>query len=445
MLHDLHRRIETFLFDPPPQPALSLLSRVLRYPYALIRDVIHGELTLRAMSLVYTTLLSLAPILALAFSVLKGLGYGKSFQPLLFQFLQPLGQDKAMDLTNNMMNTINSVRSGVLGSLGLALLIYYVISTVQKVEESFNFVWRVEQPRSLTRRFAEYLSVMTVGPLLLAAAIGVFTALSRSDAAQSITHLGFIAWIADHLKHLTPMLLVSAAFSFAYGFIPNTKVQIKTALIGGITAGALWTAGGVLFTHFVASSTKTALIYAGFAIVIVALIWIYLSWLILLIGAQLSFYVQHPQSLRHGHRQVRMTPGLQERIGLSIMYLIAYHFKHGDSRWNMNRLSRHLDIPVTELRPIINALIQSRLLVATDDDGFVPARDIAQIYLHQVLDAVRHDAHGTHVAHLRTLVAADDIAAQLTAALHQAVQGKTLAEWTDQSPVTSLLHTGNRH
>ncbi|MES1190224.1 MAG: YihY/virulence factor BrkB family protein [Steroidobacter sp.] len=448
MLQQLHRRIEAFLFDPPQQPLLSLASLVLRYPYALIRDVLHGELTLRAMSLVYTTLLSLAPLMALAFSVLKGLGYGQYFQPMLYQFLQPLGHDKATELTTNMMSTINSVRSGVLGSLGLALLIYYVISTVQKVEESFNFVWRVEQPRSLTRRFTEYLSVMTVGPLLLAAAIGVFGALSRSDAAQTITHLGFIAWIANHLKHLTPMLLVSAAFSFVYGFIPNTKVRIRTALIGGVTAGALWTAGGVLFTRFVASSTQTALIYAGFAIVIVALIWIYVSWLILLIGAQLTFYVQHPQSLRHGHRDVSMTPELLERIALSIMYLIGYHFKHDDHHWNLSRLSRHLDIPVVVLRPIVNALIKSRLLVATEDDALVPARDLAHIHLHQILDAVRDDHRDdghAHVSHLRTLVAADEIAAQIRTALHHSLHGRTLAEWTEQSPVTSLLHAGNRH
>lgn len=442
MLHQLHQRIQMFLFEPR-QPSLAL--RALRYLYALIRDVIQGELTLRAMSLVYTTLLSIAPLMALAFSVLKGLGYGQSFQPLLYQFLQPIGDAKAAELTSKLMSTINNVRSGVLGSLGLALLIYTVISMAQKVEASFNFVWRVEQPRSIARRLGEYLSVMTVGPLLLAAAIGVFTALSRSDAALTITHLGFIAWLLNHLKHLTPMLLVSAAFSFTYSFIPNTKVRIKPALIGGITAGALWTAGGVLFTHFVARSTQTALIYAGFAILIVALFWIYISWLILLIGAQLSYYVQHPQSLRVGHREVHITPALQERIGLSVMYLIAYHFKHHDRQWSLNRLSRRLDIPPAVLRPVVTALLNSHLLLVTEDDDFVPARDLAHIYLHQILDAVRHDFHDTHIPHLRTIIAADEIATQIKAALHHGMQDKTLAEWAEQPPVTTLLHAGDGH
>src|SRR5437588_394406 len=215
MLHLFHQHLRQLLFTPQQQPWLSLTQRFLRYPYALVRDILQGQLILRAMSLVYTTLLSIAPLMALAFSLLKGLGYGQYLQPLIYQFLQPIGDAKAAELTNNMMSTINSVRGGVLGSLGLAILIYTVISTIQKVEESFNFVWRVEQPRSLARRFGDYLSVMIVGPVLMAAAIGVFTAVSKSDAAQELTHLGAVAWLLNIFKHLAPFLLISAAFSFA--------------------------------------------------------------------------------------------------------------------------------------------------------------------------------------------------------------------------------------
>ena len=417
---------------------MSPLLRTLRYPYALIRDVLQGQLTLRATGLVYTTLLSIAPLMALAFSILKGLGFGQSFQPLLFQFLQPIGDAKALELTNNMMSTINNIRSGVLGSLGLVLLIYTVVTTIQKVEESFNFVWRVEQPRSVARRFGEYLSVMVVGPVLIAAAIGVFTALSRSDAGITITHLSAGSRLSNVFKHLTPFMLVSVAFSFVYGFIPNTKVRIQSAVIGGVTAGAIWTAVGILFTRFVASSTQTALIYAGFAIVIVTLIWIYTSWLILLIGAQLSFYVQHPTSLRVGHREVHITPAIQERVGLSVMYLIAHNFKHDTRQWTLSRLSRYLDIPIAVLRPVLNALMNSHLLIITEEEGYVPARDLAEIQLSQVLDAVRNDVHETRTPHLRTIAAADEMAAQIKSSLDAGLQGKTLAEWVATTPHVQL-------
>ena len=438
MLQQLYQRIQHLLFEPQQSRWLSRVLYFLRFPYALIRDIAQGQLTLRAMSLVYTTLLSIAPLLALAFSILKGLGYGQSFQPLLLQFFQPLGDVKAAELTSSMMSTINNIRSGVLGSLGLVLLIYAVITTIQKVEESFNFVWRVEQPRSLARRFGEYLSVMIVGPVLMAAAIGVFTWLSHSDAGQTFTHLGLTSWISNKFKHLTPFMLVSVAFSFVYGFIPNTKVRAKAAITGGIAAGAIWTVVGVLFTRFVAGSTQTALIYAGFAIVIVALIWVYTSWLILLVGAQLSFYVQHPQSLRAGHRDLQLTPLLQERIGLSVMYLIAHNFKHDTRQWTLSRLSRYLDIPIAVLQPLLSAFMKAQLLIVTEDDGYVPARDIAEIQLSQVLDAIRDDVHGSRIPDLRTINAADEMAALIKSALHSGLHGKTLADWVASSSHAQL-------
>ena len=145
--------LERWLFEPPEsiygQP-LWKLTRILRYPYALIRDILRGDLTLRAMSLVYTTLLSIVPLIAVSFSVLKGLGYHRELEPVLYAFLEPLG-DRGYELTRQITTFVDNVRGDVIGSLGVLFLLYYTMSMIQKVEESFNFVWRVEQPRSLMR------------------------------------------------------------------------------------------------------------------------------------------------------------------------------------------------------------------------------------------------------------------------------------------------------
>src|SRR5688572_32989757 len=149
MIAPLLARLEQWLFEPPESiigRPLWKLTRILRFPYALMRDISRGDLTLRAMSLVYTTLLSIVPIIALSFSVLKGLGYHRELEPILYSFLEPIG-DRAYELTAQVMQFVDNVSGGVLGSLGLIFLLYTLISTVQKVEESFNFVWRVEQPR----------------------------------------------------------------------------------------------------------------------------------------------------------------------------------------------------------------------------------------------------------------------------------------------------------
>src|SRR3954447_8443617 len=190
MLAPLISRLEQWLFEPPESLAgkpLWWTAHILRYPYALLRDVFRGDLTLRAVSLVYTTLLSIVPLIALTFSVLKGFGFHRDLEPVLYKFLQPLG-DRAYDLTAQIMGFVDNARGGLLGSLGLVFLIYSAISMVQKIEESFNFVWRVEQPRSFGRRFSEYLSVMIVGPALIVAALGLIAAFGSSSVMRWIGH-----------------------------------------------------------------------------------------------------------------------------------------------------------------------------------------------------------------------------------------------------------------
>ena len=134
--------------------------RALRTVSMLVRDMVEGQLTLRAMSLVYTTLLSIVPLLALSFSVLKAFGVSNQIQPMLQQLLEPLG-DKGVEITQRIVGFIENMNVGVLGALGLGLLLYTAISLMQKIEESLNYIWHIPQPRRLGERFSRYLSVLT--------------------------------------------------------------------------------------------------------------------------------------------------------------------------------------------------------------------------------------------------------------------------------------------
>lgn len=430
MIQPLLSRIEQWLFEPPESligKPLWTLARILRYPYALIRDVLRGDLTLRAMSLVYTTLLSIVPLLALSFSVVKGLGYHRDLEPVLYSFLEPLG-DRAYELTAQVMSFVDNVRGGVLGSIGLLFLLYTTISMVQKVEESFNFVWRVEQPRSFARRFSEYLSVMVVGPTLIVAAFGLLGAASNSALMQRVGAYEPFGTMLVVVGHLTPYLLVSGVFTFMYGFIPNCQVRFRAALIGGLFAGALWAASGAIFTSFVASSTRTMVIYAGFAIVIVTLFWLYISWLVLLLGAQLAFYVQNPQYLRPGRGEIRLNSSLRERVALSIMYLIVSDYRDAHKRWTINALADHLGLPGAALGPIVTALERKNLLLLADDDTWVPGRDPELIELTDVLDAVRNDTAGPRLGKIRDIAPAVSAARAAEAALKESLAGKTVKD-----------------
>ncbi len=390
---DPRRRIERLLFDrhaPMPLKQAEWLLGFLRYPYAIVRDLLTGELNLRAMGLVYTTLLSLVPLFAFAFAVLKGLGVHRDLEPLLFEFLRPIG-DRAADLTAQIMGFVEKIRGGVLGSLGLAFLVYTVITTVQKLESAFNFAWHVERPRSVMRRISEYLSLMVIGPVFLVIAFGLFGAVAHHETMRWLTSHEPLGTIIRGMGYAGPYLFVTGVFTFLYAFIPNTRVRFLPALAGGLTTGLLWAMSGALFTRIVAASTNMVAIYAGFAIFLAALIWIYLSWLILLIGAQLSFYVQNPRYLRAGQAPVRLTSRLRERIALTVMLLIGRNFVSGARPWRLRGLAEQLEIPGSALESVVEGLEHAGLVTTTDEEEVLPARDIESIGMHDILTAVRDE------------------------------------------------------
>jgi membrane protein len=429
---DLRRRIEQLLFDrhaPIPLKQAEWLLGFLRYPYALVRDLLTGELNLRAMGLVYTTLLSLVPLVAFAFAVLKGLGVHRDLEPLLFEFLRPIGE-RAGELTTQIMSFVEKVRSGVLGSVGLAFLLYTVVTTIQKLEGAFNFAWHVERPRSLMRRISEYLSLMVIGPVFLVVAFGLLGAVAEQEIMRWLMSHEPLGTIIRGLGYAGPYLFVTSVFTFFYVFIPNTRVRLRPALAGGVTAGTLWAMSGMIFTKIVAASTNMVAIYAGFAIFLAALIWIYLSWLILLIGAQLSFYVQNPRYLRAGQAPVRLTSRLRERLALSVMLLIARNFVSGAKPWRLRGLAEQLEVPGSALETVIEALEHAGLLTTTDEEEVLPARDLESIGMHDILTAVRDERqYETWLLwRARTEPLADSIADSVEAVIRERTAGMTLRE-----------------
>ena len=426
------RQVEQVLFEPDRQPHLPLLRRllsVLRYPYALLRDLWHGDLNLRAMSLVYTTLLSIVPLAAFAFAVLKGFGLHRDLEPVIYEFLKPTGP-RASEMTAQVMDFIDNTHGTVLGSLGLVFLLYAIVTTVQKVEEAFNFAWHVEQPRSLVRRISEYLSLMVVGPIFVVVVLGLFGALSDTRLAHWLaTHPPFGQMLAV-MGRAAPYVVVMSVFSFLYTFVPNTRVHAKAAIVGGIVAGLLWAASGALFTKIVVASTRMVAIYAGFAIFLVTLIWVYVSWMILLIGAQLSFYVQNPRYLRAGQAQIRLTSRLRERLALSVMYLAGRSFLGGGPAWNLRELAERLEVPGSALTSVTESLEKAGLLLVTEKEQLVPGRALDQIGVHDILTAVRDEQQYESwlLARARTEPDADAIADAVEAAIRERTDQETLRD-----------------
>jgi membrane protein len=426
---NLFDRLEDGLFQKSRDmgPPWGAPLRWLRYPAALIRDWLGGEISVRAMSLAYTTLLSLVPLMVFSFAILKGLGARGDLKVILREFFRPMG-GAATQLTESVMQFVVNMRGELLGSIGLAFLVYTVVTTIQKVEASFNFVWRVERPRSFGRRFAEYLSVMILGPILLAVAIGLLGSAEHSPLAQWLHAVAPLAGILGFLGQIVPYGIVAVVFTFMYAFVPNTHVQFRAALIGGVSAGVIWALVGKVFTAVIVYSSQLVAVYTGFAIVLTTLVWVYLSWLILLIGAQLAFYVQFPQYLRHGQESIELSGTDRELMSLSIMYLIGRDYGAGTGLWDVGRLAAELDVPGSALAPVLARLERGGLIVATEKEQFVPGRDPARILLVDILEAVRTLQVGRLAIEVRREPAADRIIGEVEAAVRQRLGARSLEE-----------------
>lgn len=394
MIPTLRSRIDALIWgDTLERRGVSgrVAAIILRYLYGLIRDMFSGQLTLRAMSLVYTTLLSIVPLIAFSFSVLQGFGVHNRLEPLLFELLAPLGNQGA-EITRRVIELVDGVRGGVLGGISLAFFIYTAISMVQKVEESFNYVWYVSKSRNLARRLTHYTIVLLIGPVVIVVALGMIASLRSTAVVQFFLTNEMLGPLFVATSRLTPYLLVFAVFTFLYMYMPNTRVRFKAALIGGIAGGFIWATLSTLFTTFVVLSSRTQLIYSGFAVAIIALIWLYLNWLVLLIGAQLAYYFQNPAFLRIGRREPRLSNAMRERLALNIMLLVGGAFRDPSRSITIGEISDSLQIPSITLTPVVEALDDGGLLAMTEEEDLLPGREMATIRLDDILSVVR--VHG---------------------------------------------------
>ncbi len=409
-----------------------ILANVLRYAVALVRDMSAGGLMMRSMSLVYTTLLSVVPLLAFSFSVLKGFGVHNQLEPVLYTMLEPLGAQGA-EITRQVIDLVDNVEGGVLGGISFAFFIYTAISMVQKIEESFNYVWHVAKRQNFARRMVEYLVVLLIGPVIIFVALGMIASLRSNAIVQFFLSVDFLGPIVVVTSKLTPYLLVTGVFTFLYMYMPNTRVRFRSALIGGLAAGFAWASISVIFATFVVYSSRTLLIYSGFAIAITTLIWLYMNWLILLIGSQLAFYHQNPAYLRIGRREPRLSNSMREHLALNIMFLIGRAFRNGDSSETIRTLAHHMRIPSVTLTPIVDGLESKKLLTLTESEELVPAREMSRIKLTDVLAVVRIHGETGSYRDPKWENAIHGLGVELDSAIASTVGDQTLAQLLDKA------------
>jgi len=374
------------------QPRLErFVHRFARVSYAISRDLMQGTLTLHAMSLVFTTMLAIVPLVAITVSLLRYFNVQDRFLPMLEHLLLPMGQ-KGQQMHDAIIKVVDELNVGVLGVVGLLMLFYLVISLVQKVEHALNQIWYVANTRSVSRRFTNFISVVIVGPVLVISAVSLVSGFLESPEVSEVLAIKPLGVLFLILTDMMPSLVLIVAFSCFYVMVPNTRVSAGCALAGAVVASIAWQIAGTAFTAFVASSARYDLIYSGFAVGIVALLWLYTSWLILLLGSSVAFYIQNDNYITRTIH-VKGSPSQLEELALRIMLDIARHQEQKGEPIKQAKLESMPGISGLLVRQVVEVLLKGRLIIDAGEGGesFVLTRSSDLVTVADILTLVRRE------------------------------------------------------
>ena len=358
----------------------------------VIRDFIADRCLLQASALTYASLLAIVPLLALMFSLLKGLGVQNTLEPIILQQFA-VGSEQ---IISEIIRYIENTNVGRLGVAGMVTLFLTVLMLLSNIEKSFNSVWGVEETRPLFRRFADYFSVVMIGPIFILVAISMTSTLQSTAFLQALREMAYVGDVIVLVFKVLPYVGMWIAFMALYIFMPNTKVNIRAAVIGGIFGGTLWQLAQWGYVHFQVGMSRYNAIYGTMAALPILMVWIYLSWLIVLLGLEVTYASQNLRTVRREIRGVKVNYSSRELAALNIMLVLGEAFVRGERSWTMTRIASTLDLPPRLARYILSQLVQLGFLSEVnreedDDVAYQPGRTPQKILLHEVVKGLRED------------------------------------------------------
>ncbi|MGH7794102.1 MAG: YhjD/YihY/BrkB family envelope integrity protein [Candidatus Binatia bacterium] len=367
-------------------------SQSWRLASAALHKYYADQLSVRAASLSYWTLLSLVPLLAVTFSVLKAFGGQDFILPFLIEVLEPLGAGR-IEIAKRIVEFVNNTNVGVLGAVGVAGLFYTVVALIGNVEEALNQTWRAQPVRNWTRRYGEFLGMLLVGPVLLFATLAMIAAAQSYWLVERLIELpGFGLALALLTQQVMPFFFLWAGFTFLYKMVPSAEVHWRSALFGGAVAAILWHLAGIAFATFVANSVNYTAIYSGFAILVVFFIWLNVAWLIVLIGGMMAYLHQHAGLYVRGQSVDTLDYAVQEWLTLSALVETARHYISGDGPMTEKQLSDRLGVSLAQVDDIVDRFVRRGVLLrSADPPGVSLARAPETIPASDILKIARGD------------------------------------------------------
>jgi len=377
----------------------SFLIRQLRIVILAIRGYDEDRCLLRASSLTFYTLLSIVPIVAMFFGVAKGFGFERRLQAELFDRFP--GQEEVLSQIISFSNSLlEQTQGGLIAGIGLLVLFWSVLKVLGHIEMALNDIWGIEESRSWGRKFSDYFSIMLISPILvlMSGSVTVFITTQVAQITQRVALLGIFSPLISILLKLIPYVLIWILFTILYIIMPNTKVNFKAGLLGGVVAGTLYQIAQWAYISFQIGAAKYNAIYGSFAALPLFLMWLQISWWIVLFGAELSFANQNVDTYEYEPDSLKVSPGFKRLLALQIAHLLIKKFENGDRPLTDSQISARLEMPIRLVHSVLFDLAESGLAseIKTKSDkefAYQPARDINKMTIQYVLEAL--DQKGT--------------------------------------------------
>lgn len=367
---------------------------VSRLIYMVSTGFLADHCIIRASALTFTTILSIVPLLAVAFSISKGFGLQNA--DFFRDFLMGVSAGRA-EVVDKILQYIANTNVKTLGWIGVGTLLITVFTTVGNVERAFNNIWGVKKGRTSWRKFTDFFSIIVICPIIVLVAASFTVAVQKLELVHEfVTNPGYDGLEKFVLK-LISLALVWVGFTFVYAFVPNTRVRLRSAVAGGVVAGTLWQSAQWFYIHWQIGFTKYNAIYGSFAQLPLFLVWLYISWIIVLLGAELSYAVQHLGSFVRRGLSENISPLSRQKVAVAALAHIAARFAAGLSPLSAAELSRALHLPEDVLTETLAACAEVGMTVPLGEEeerGYGLAVAAENIRLADIVGVVENCGDG---------------------------------------------------
>ena len=372
----------------------SFFIKQLRILLLATRGFGQDKCPLQASALTFYSILSIVPVVAMAFGIAKGFGFQKLLEKLLFEKFP--GQEEVMiQVVDFARSLLENTKGGMIAGIGIVFLFWTVIKLLSNIERSFNDIWEIKKPRTYGRKFGDYLSIILISPILviLSSSATVFITTQITLITEKVALLGMFSPVIFVMLKLVPYCLVWILFTFIYVLMPNTKVNFSSGFIAGVIAGTIFQVAQWAYIIFQVGVAKYNAIYGSFAALPLFLIWMQLSWLIVLFGAEISFAYQYTDTYEFEPDLRQISPAFKKLISLQIAHLVISTFSKGATPLTASKISSVLEIPIRLVQQILDELVESGIFSNTEikenrELSYQPARDINVITIKSIIEAL---------------------------------------------------------